>query len=108
MRLKSEMQDLLSFFKSHGNIKIRPLEEELGLPNATIKLRRGYICPKHIPVIQAYLKKEYGYEYFLKEDMGNTFSHINKSVVKKSNKESGVLISVYVLGDSVKIEINKI
>lgn len=55
------MDKVIEFLRSREDIKIRPMEMELGLPNATIKLSKGFIMPKHLDVIKDYLKKKYGY-----------------------------------------------
>lgn len=55
------MENVIKFLKDRVDIRIGPLEKELGLPNATIKLHKDYISPKHLDVIRDYLVKNYGY-----------------------------------------------
>lgn len=55
------MEKIIEFLKSREDIKISTLEKELGLANATIKVSKGYIIPKHLDVIRQYLIDHYGY-----------------------------------------------
>lgn len=80
------MDSIVEFLKTRSDIKIASLEKELGLPNASIKLSKDYIAPKHEEAIRDYLIKHYGYsedvvEEIKKEDNVGSITQI----VKKYN-----------------------
>jgi len=83
-----DMDKIVKFLRERSDIKIGSLERELGLPNATIKLNKGYIIPRHVEDIKAYLIKHYRYE----EDMDleirnedNADMSVNTQIVKIYN-----------------------
>jgi len=55
------MERLVEFLRSRSDIKVSTIEKKLGLANATIKLGKGHIVPKHVELIRGYLIKYYGY-----------------------------------------------
>jgi len=63
------MDSIVEFLKTRSDIKIASLEKELGLPNASIKLTKDYIAPKHEEAIRDYLIKHYGYSEEIVEEM---------------------------------------
>jgi len=63
------MEDIIKFLKERPDIRVRPLEEELGLPNASIKISKEFIMPKYVEVVREYLKKHYGYSEEIVEEM---------------------------------------